>query len=206
MIPLYGTKYLIKTPSEKKDLHEFVLREEALDQSYDGLTLYLDIWGHKMNPENPSTPQRKAGEYYIEIKRYKVHQQNFIEMSMYRFYIIKHSSKNQRTLTNLLAYTDARDCYDAARWLIFKYKSSFDEYFDLEENPSTYYFEIRPPKELIVKEYTRYYIDPNLEIDQIPLDKLNENLKEDIYFVEEPESKPPHDYHSPFECNHFKSK
>ena len=166
VIPNYGQVIPIKSNQRYALNDNTVLIKEILDNSLAGNVWYFDRWGNRCNPnsKNDELPLRYwvDGEYYIEIKNYDINQDNFQDLIVYRYEIIREGYQlTKGSLTNNLAYADIRDCLDAARWTIFNYIDG------------------------------KISINPNIEIELIPLEYLDRYLIDDITIKrEKPNNKP----------------
>ncbi len=125
---------------------------------------------------------QKDGDYYIELRDYDLNQDNFMPMLVFCFSIYKHGfEKTKGLISNNLAYTDPRDCLDAARWITYRYKQELEKYYttesisqeDLKEN----IFRFNETDQSVPS------IDPSLKISEIPLELLEEYLLDDIRVV-----------------------
>ena len=192
VIPNYGQVIPIKSNQRYTLNDNSALIKEILDNSLVGNVWYFDRWGNRCNPnsKNDELPLRYwvDGEYYIEIKNYDINQDNLLDLIVYRYEIIREGYQlTKGSLTNNLAYADIRDCLDAARWTIFNYKDQLDYYFDSPD------LDTNSGSEQTVFNYIdgKMSIDPNIEIDLIPLEYLDRYLIDDITIKRErPNNKP----------------
>lgn len=181
MIPEYGTTIRIQPGSTYEKDGGFKLIKELLEKSLGGNIWYFDQWGNKCSPAKEDELPLEYyidGQYYIELRNYEVNQDNFVPMTVYCFSIFKHGYQAKHgTLTNHLAYTDPRDCLDAARYITFAFKPELEEFFNreniIEEDLNG----------IIIGDDGNVIINPEIEIDFVPLEELDKHLIQDITVV-----------------------
>lgn len=182
MIPQYGNEIKIKDLIDyNSERDKTFLVREILESFPGGLVWNFDKWGNICPlPKEDELPlvYFKDDEYYIEIKNYDLNQtDNFIPMMVYCYSIFKFGTQHEAKgmLTNNIAYRDARDCLDAARWTCFAFKDELDKYYEAEDTFSLNLDNI------IIDENGNGSVNPDIEIQLIPLEQLEKHLIQEVY-------------------------
>lgn len=188
MIPEYGSKLQVKDAKDIPNVEELVLIKERLLENLEGNFWTFDQWGNITSPAKEGELPFDyfiEGKYYIEIRNYNINQDNFVPLTAYMFNIFQHGKQYDQYkgfLTNNIAYMDIRDCLDAARWIIYSHKQELELYYNSDDHTTSDF------KNVIIGEEGAMSINPNIQIDLIPTDVLDENLLENLTYI--PERKP----------------